>query len=137
MRVVLDTNVLLSACWKPDGLEALLVSLAIHGHCQACVSPEIWSEYSEVLMREKFAALQPRTADLLAALKPRVCVVEPETAVLAASDESDNRFLECAEAAGAAILISGNLKHFPEQWGATRVMNARQFLDEFPVYLAA
>lgn len=137
MRVVLDTNVLLSACWNPDGLEARLVNLALHGHCKACVSPEIWSEYSAVLLREKFAALQPRTQDLLAALRPQVSVVEPENTVAAASDESDNRFLECAAAAGAAILITGNLRHFPEQWGPTRVMNARQFLDEFPVYLAA
>jgi len=137
VRVVLDTNVLLSACWKPDGLEALLVNLAIHGHYTACVSREIWSEYSEVLLREKFAALQPRTVELLMALKPHVCVVEPETAVVAASDESDNRFLECAGAAEAAILITGNLKHFPEQWGPTRIMNARQFLSKFPVYLAA
>lgn len=137
MRIVLDTNVLLSACWNPDGLEALLVNLAVHGHFTACVSPEIWAEYSEVLMREKFAELQPRTVDLLTALKPHVHVVEPDAAIVAASDESDNRFLECAAAAGAAVLITGNLRHFPEQWDATRVMNARQFLDEFPIYLAA
>ena len=57
--------------------------------------------------------------------------------MMAATDASDNRFLECAAAAAAAILVTGNLKHFPPQWGATRVMNARQFLEEFPVYLAA
>ena len=137
MRVVLDTNVLLSACWNPDGIEARLVNLAIHGMCTACVTPEIWSEYSDVLTREKFAELAGVTLELLRNIKPHVCVVEPETHVSAASDESDNRFLECAAAAEAAVLITGNLKHFPARWGPTRVMNARQFMTEFPVYLAA
>ena len=137
MRVVLDTNVLLSACWNPDGLEARLVRLAIHGMCTACVTPQIWSEYSDVLSRDKFSELLPSTLDMLMAIKQHVCVVEPEGVVTAASDQSDNRFLECAAAAEAAVLITGNLKHFPAQWGPTRVMNARQFVTEFPAYLAA
>jgi putative PIN family toxin of toxin-antitoxin system len=137
MRVVFDTNVLLSACWNPEGLEAQMISLAIHGVCTACVSAAIWSEYSEVLSREKFTELHPRALHLLRSIKPHVCVVEPESQISAATDEADNRFLECAAAAEAAILITGNLKHFPAQWGPTRVMNARQFLTEFPVYLAA
>lgn len=137
MRFVLDTNVLLSACWKPEGLEARVVHLALQGQCTACVSPQIWAEYGDVLNRQKFAALHARTTVLLESLKPLVCFVEPQIRADAASDASDNCFLECAAAAGAAVLITGNLKHFPAQWGAIRVMNARQFLTEFPAYLAA
>src|SRR5947209_13177501 len=99
MRVVLDTNILLSACWNPDGIEARLVNMAIHGMCTACVTPEIWSEYSDVLSREKFVELHQVTLELLRNLRPHVCMVEPEVHLSAASDESDNRFLECAAAA--------------------------------------
>lgn len=44
-------------------------------------------------------------------------------------DEPDNRFLECAEAADADYLVTGNKKHFPNQWKRTRIVNARELLD--------
>ena len=47
-------------------------------------------------------------------------------------DESDNRFLECAEEARADYLVTGNLKHFPATWKTTRIVNGRQLLIEHP-----
>ena len=43
--------------------------------------------------------------------------------------EPDNRFLECAEAAAADFLVTGNTRHFPKSWKTTKIVNARQFLD--------
>ena len=43
--------------------------------------------------------------------------------------EPDNRFLECAEAAEADYLVTGNTKHFPAQFGNTRIVTPREFLD--------
>jgi uncharacterized protein len=40
-----------------------------------------------------------------------------------------DRFLECAEAAGADVLLTGNKKHLPPTWKTTTVKNARQFLE--------
>jgi predicted nucleic acid-binding protein len=48
--------------------------------------------------------------------------------VTACRDEPDNRFLECAEAAGAEFLVTGNKRHFPQRWKTTRVANAREVL---------
>ena len=48
----------------------------------------------------------------------------------AASDEDDNRFLECAFSAEANYLITGNLRHYPDICGITRIVNARRFLAE-------
>jgi predicted nucleic acid-binding protein len=42
---------------------------------------------------------------------------------------TDNRFLECAEAAEAAYLVTGNTKHFPECYGSTKIVTPRQFWD--------
>ncbi len=44
-------------------------------------------------------------------------------------DPADNRFLECAEAAQADYLVTGNKRHFPERWGKTVVVNARELLE--------
>ena len=128
VRVVLDTNVLISGLWTPDGLEAQVVKLAMEGRIALCCSREIWAEYRDVLSRDKFLALRERAADLLDGLERRAVWVAGGERVSVASDEDDNRFLECAMAAGAACLVTGNQKHYPAEWGATKVVNAREFL---------
>jgi predicted nucleic acid-binding protein len=49
--------------------------------------------------------------------------------VRACPDPNDDIFLECAQAASAHDLITGNPKHFPATWADTRIMTARQFID--------
>ena len=132
MRVVLDTNILLSACWTPGGLEAQTVQLALVGTITACVSPVVWAEYEDVLFRPKFAGLRIRAEDLLTRLEMRAFKVEPIERIGIASDEDDNRFLECATAAQAVYLITGNLKHYPRSCGAVTIVNAREFLNSSP-----
>jgi predicted nucleic acid-binding protein len=50
--------------------------------------------------------------------------------VLKISDhECDNRFYECADAAQAEFLITGNRKHFKSDYRTTKIVNARKLLD--------
>ena len=42
----------------------------------------------------------------------------------------NNRFLECAETINAEFLITGNKRHFPEVWKGTKIVNAREFLEQ-------
>lgn len=44
-------------------------------------------------------------------------------------DDADNRFLECAEAARADFLVTGNKRHFPKRWNETQVVNARELVE--------
>ena len=134
--MVLDTNIVLSACLKPGGLEARLVTLSIDGALTACVTPEVWAEYRDVLLRDKFRAVRERAETLLAALDGAVLRVASGEPVNAASDEDDNRFLECAVAAQAAYLVTGNLRHYPPEHGGALIVNARQFLDREPDLIA-
>jgi uncharacterized protein len=120
MRVVLDTNVLISASLKPGGLEGRIVAMATEGALQAFVTEEVLAEYRDVFDRDKFRAAE---FELKAAL------VVAEARVSAATDEDDNRFLECAAAASADYLITGNLRHYPAAWGSTKIVNARRFFD--------
>ena len=46
----------------------------------------------------------------------------------ATSDPSDNMFLECADEARADYLITGNQRHFPRFWKATKVVSSREFV---------
>ncbi len=129
MRVVLDTNILVSACWKPEGLEAQVTNLARTGEITPCISAELLAEYRDVLSRKKLASVSTRATDLLAALEQTAIVVTPVDKVAASADDDDNRFLECAAAANADFLITGNLRHYPQMWENTRIVNARAFLS--------
>lgn len=58
-KVVLDTNVLVSALLKPDSTPELVVSLILGKRVRLCVSEPIFIEYEEVLGRKKFKKLDP------------------------------------------------------------------------------
>lgn len=128
--VVLDTNIVVSATISPAGLERRVFDLALTGQLRFCVSREILNEYSEVLARAKFSINEARLADLLAAIQKSAILFVPRVRVYAAGDPDDDKFLECAQAAGADYLVTGNLRHFPRNWKSTRIVNARQIIGE-------
>ena len=68
-------------------------------------------------------------AAALCAIREGGLWIKPSQRIRACSDPDDDVFLECAHAAKAHFLVTGNLKHFPASWGDTKVVGARQFLD--------
>lgn len=61
IRIVLDTNVLLSALLNPQGAPAQVLLLTVlEPDIQLCVSDEIFAEYEEVLHRPKFSRVAAR-----------------------------------------------------------------------------
>ncbi len=108
-----------------------MVSLALSGQITACISAEILVEYRDVLSRPKLASVNDRAVELLAALDRTALRIELETGqrIHASVDDDDNRFLECAQASQAEYLVTGNLRHYPAEWGVTRIVNARAFLS--------
>jgi putative PIN family toxin of toxin-antitoxin system len=126
---VLDTNILISACMKTGGLEARLIEMGIAGTIEVCVTKDVMGEYVDVLNRRKFVTWRETGSQLLESLGRVATFVHPSKRVEAAKDPDDNRFLECAEAAGAEFLVSGNLRHYPAEWSGTKIVNARGFFD--------
>jgi len=132
MRLVLDTNILISACWSPGGLEAQLVRMALEREVQLCVTDIVLAEYHDVARRPKFAAQRDCFQRTLAEIEAVAELVTASEPAAAAPDDDDNRLLECAAGAGAQWLITGNLRHFPVIWRGTRIVNARQFFTANP-----
>jgi len=128
LRIVLDTNVVISAAIKSTGLEGHIVELVIARELALYVSTEVIAEYEAVFARPKFARINPvHIGRLLQLLKDEATMVAPRVRVTESKDEPDNRFLECAEAAGAEYLVTGNKRHFPKRWKSTHIVNAREF----------
>ena len=128
IRVVLDTNVLVSANLSEEGLEALVVSLALNRKIQLHVSEPILQEYERVLRYPRLKFEAKEVARFLARLRRGSVLVMPTRTLSASPDEADNRFLECAEAARTDFLVTGNKKHFPKRWKSTEVVNTRELL---------
>jgi putative PIN family toxin of toxin-antitoxin system len=117
LKLVIDTNVVISALLKPESNPALIMSLILRGDCRLCVTEKIFAEYEEVLGRGKFKKLnQASVREFLSTLKSRALWVVPKVIIDdVAKDPADNAFLECALESKADFLITGNIAHFPEK----------------------
>jgi putative PIN family toxin of toxin-antitoxin system len=128
-RLVLDTNVVVSALLKPQGLEDQVLRLGLAGKAELCVSPAVLAEYALVLPRPRLKLQPQEVARALNKLHQASTVVHPAFALKLCRHEPDNRFLECAQAAASDYLVTGNTRHFPKENRNTKVVTARQFLE--------
>ena len=131
--VVLDTNILVSALLTPQGPSARVFLMTLQNQgTQLCVSAEVFAEYEEVLYRTKFNFTASAIAATLRGLREKGFWVKPTGKVSACDDPDDDIFLECAEAAAADYLVTGNQRHFPAAgWGRLKIVTAREFLTLF------
>ena len=130
IRVVIDTNVLVSALVSRDGPNAQVLNLVLAGSIRPCVSDELLKEYRAVLRRPKFRGLSALHIDALISLLDKLSLkVTPSVRLSVSHDEPDNRVYECADAARAHYIVTGNRKHFPTPYRSVEVVSARQLLD--------
>lgn len=131
-KVILDTNVIISAFLKAESNPALILALGLEGSLTVCLSETIWQEYRGVLRRKKFQGLDQESIEkILSVLKQQTLWVSPRIPVnILSRDPADNKFLECALESQADYLITGNTRHFPlKKFHGTRIINPRDFID--------
>src|ERR1017187_8166757 len=128
IRGVLDTNVIVLAVLQPRGPPARVFLLAVVGSIQLCVG-SVYAEYEEVIRRPRLRRTETVIASMLDTIREKGFWVRPLETIRACSDPDDDIFLECAAAAGADYLVTGNLRHFPSSWMKTRIVTSRLFLD--------
>jgi uncharacterized protein len=129
IRVVLDTNVVVSAHLNSDGYERHVLDLALAGKLQLAVSEIILAEYEGVLRRAKLGLTARQVGRSMRLIRAAARIVTSRRELNITRDAADNRFLECAEAAKAHYLVTGNKRHFPKQWRQVMVVNARELLE--------
>jgi len=129
LRLVLDTNIVVSAALKPDALERMAFLVAITRPARLYVSQQIVQEYADVLGRPELRIRRGMRLQLLDLIRNRSVLIVPRVRLQASVDPDDNKFIECADAARADYLITGNRKHFPKYWKATKVITAREFIE--------
>ena len=108
MKVVIDTNVVVSAALKDRNPEAVILFVVKHPEFEWVASAEIIQEYVEVLRRDKFhlpETIIHRWANIFATM---ITVVEVQGGVDFPRDQKDAKFLACALAAEADYFITGD-----------------------------
>src|SRR5947209_12586123 len=101
LRLVLDTNVVVSAALKPVGLQRTVFLLALTKPARLYLSAHIFEEYRAVLSRPELHIRKGLRQQLLQLIKSCAHFVAPVAPLQVTSDPADNIFLECADAAGA------------------------------------
>jgi putative PIN family toxin of toxin-antitoxin system len=111
MRVVFDTNVLISALIFPGGAPAEIFKAGLKRRFRLYISPFVLDEFRRVL-REKFLLSEEETATAVEVVQAIATVVEPQqTLTVITAKGDDNRILECVVAAKADFLVTGDKKH--------------------------
>lgn len=128
MRVVIDTNVVVSAALKDRDPEAVILFVASQGDTEWIVSPEIMAEYRDVLSRPKFGLpddLRQKWFDMLDAL---TVTFDIDLDMDFPRDRKDAKFLACAVAVGADYFVTGD-RDFNEAQKllSTTILSVAQF----------
>ena len=111
MRVVLDTNVIISGLLFPGGPPDRIVRAVLAGGLANATSPDLLAELQKVL-KKKFSLPENRLAGMMMLLSDASEIVYPlERIEVIRADPPDNRVLECAVTSRADAIVTGDTKH--------------------------
>lgn len=132
LRVVIDTNHIISAILSSRGASAKLINWMTHSedYFILLLSEPIWNEYSTVadwLIPDSKRLEKER---IMNALHTHSEWIKPDVELNVCRDPSDNHFLECAVDGNADYLVTKNIRHFPfKEYRNVKIVRIKKFLD--------
>jgi putative PIN family toxin of toxin-antitoxin system len=130
MKIVLDTNVLVSGLLTPFGPSGKIVRMVSAGELILYIDARILSEYQEVLHRPKFKFNKDHISILLDFIKLYGQFVSSLPLKNRLPDPDDEPFLEVAIAGKVRSLITGNIVHYPpSSRGGIKIFSPSEFLE--------
>ncbi len=127
-RVVLDTNVLVSALWKRPSHPASILDLVALRQLQPVYSAEILLEYKSVLLRPGFKFSQYDVINLIDMISKEGLSLLGLPSSMPFIDKSERKFFDIAKSANAN-LITGNKKHYPNE---PFILSPAEFIGTLP-----
>ena len=129
MKVVFDTNVFVSALTLPDGRGDQALRKIVEGEDSLALSKQILDELLSVLAR-KFARNREELARVAVFLSNLGEIVEPAESLTVLADEPDNRIVECALAANAQLIVTGDRAMLAlGEYQGIRIVSLSAYLD--------
>ena len=134
MKIVLDTNVVVSGLISPFGAPGEMVRMVASGALELCYDARVLSEYRSILLRQKFSFDGAHVEDLLDQIEACGHVTTGKLLAKRLSDSDDEPFLEIALGGEAHYLVTGNLKHYPaKKRQGMRVVSPAKFLEIYRI----
>jgi len=130
IRLVIDTNVFVSALISTRSIPALLLDEAGKKYT-LFISKEILGEVDEVISRTKFGFSTQKISLAMEAILSFSEIINPEIKVdVIKSDPDDNKILECAIACKASYIVSGD-SHLLDlkEYGTIKIINPKTALE--------
>ncbi len=133
MRIVFDTNVYISAFAAPGSKSSLALWLAARRSFELVTSPAILAELLGKLAAPKFGFAPAKLESAERDVREIARVVEPDIELSVLADEPDNRILECAVAAGASAIVTGDRELLAlKNYEGIGIMTVAELLYTFP-----
>ena len=131
MKVVFDTNILVSALVFPGGRGEAALQRIVEEKDQLLLSKPILDELLGILGR-KFARDAEALSHAAVFLTELSLPVKPRQRLRVVKDDPDNRILECAVAGDAAIIVTGDKALLAlREYKGVRVITLREYLDNY------
>ncbi len=113
MKIVLDTNILVSGLLSAFGTSGQIVQMVSSGVLEICHDARVLTEYRDVLHRPEFQFNATHVDALLEQIEACGYGVATQPLEKKLPDPADEPFLEVALAANADCLVTWNIKDFP------------------------
>jgi putative PIN family toxin of toxin-antitoxin system len=134
-KVVVDTNVLVSALIQRSYPYLIINHFLTERKFQLCISPELFTEYYEVLNRKKFARYPDfimKAETLLADIETRSVMFVPKKRLQVINDKDDNKLLELSLECRAGFLITGNTNDFTiPRYKRTQIVTPKEYWGKY------
>ena len=111
-KVVIDTNVVVSALLTPHGNSAKVLDMVFNEKLKPCYCAEILAEYTKVLSRPRFDFSIEDQKNVIEGFMKHGMLTECSLSEINFTDVSDQVFYDVARKSDAYI-VTGNAKHFP------------------------
>jgi putative PIN family toxin of toxin-antitoxin system len=128
MNVVLDTNVIVSALMSTNGTPAKILSLMLTGKIKILYDTRIVYEYIEVLSKKKFGFNMEIINGMIDYFRNNGEYINAEPLKIKFTDETDKKFYEVYKTGKAQYLVTGNLKHYPNE---KSIVTPRKFMEQY------
>ncbi len=136
-KLILDTNIIVSALISNSIPTKILYELVLTQKVKTCLSEEIFAEYIEVMNREKFTKytnFKTKADIVLNKLLEISELYKTDRKIEVLTDTSDNKFLELAAVSSADYLITGNTLDFQiTEFEYTRILTPREYWNYFGI----
>ena len=115
LKIVLDTNIIISAALSPNGTPAKILSLiGLSYDLQLLYNNEILTEYKNVLSRQRLNIASDIQNRIINTIINAGIIANPAASNFSMPDETDRVFYDIAKT-NDAILVTGNIKHYPTE----------------------